>query len=151
MTKRYDTTSALVRYIAGVFSLVAFVLLFGTIIYTNGGIDLNFKDVFFANGGVEHAHVYGFIAQILILLAGLFGVLIPIFGVLTQNEKKLSFITGAILIVCALVIVSIKFLYPAIEGATEANNYHLYGTAIAAASLAFVAGAFNIWAAFIKE
>ena len=150
MTKRYDTTSALVRYIAGVFSLVAFVLLFGKIIYTDIST-LKFADVFFGANGVSKPHVYGFVAQIIILLAGVFGVLIPIIGGLTENEKRWSFIDGAILIVCGIVIIAMKFLYPAIEEVTEPSNYHLYGTAIAAAALAIVAGGFNIWAAFIKE
>ena len=153
MNKRYDTTSALVRYIAGVFSLVAFVMLFGTILYTNGGTPLKFAEVFFGTetGGLTHAHPYGFIAQILILLGGLFGVLIPIIGVLTENEKTLSFVDGAILIIAGILLVLLRVLVPVIEGATEFNMYHLYGTTIAAASLAVLAGGFNIWAAFIKE
>ena len=151
MNKRYDTTSALVRYIAGVFSLVAFIMLFGTIIYTNSGINLKFAEVFFGTNDINAPHVYGFIGQVLILLGGIFGVLIPIFGVFTDKEKVLSFITGGVMILGALLIVSIRVLYPVIEGATEFGNYHLYGTAIAAASLGAIAGIFNIWAAFIKE
>ena len=151
MNKRYDTTSALVRYIAGVFSLVAFIMLFGTILYTNGGQNLKFAEVFFGSNDVNSPHVYGFIGQVLILLGGVFGVLIPIIGVFTEKEKMLSFVTGAVLIVAAILVVSVRFLYPVIEGATEFSNYHLYGTAIAAASLGAIAGGFNIWAAFIKE
>ena len=151
MNKRYDTTSALVRYIAGVFSLVAFIMLFGTILYTNGGQHLKFADVFFGANDVNAPHVYGFVAQVLILLGGVFGILIPIIGVFTEKEKTLSFVTGAVLIVSAILIVSLRILYPVIEGATELGNYHLYGTAIAAAALAGIAGCFNIWAAFIKD
>lgn len=153
MNKRYDTTSALVRYIAGVFSLVAFIMLFGTILYTNGGNPLNFAEVFFGaeTGGLEHAHVYGFIAQVLILIGGVFGVLIPIIGALTDNEKKLSFVSGGILIVAGILLVMLRVLVPVIEASTEFNMYHLYGTTIAAASLAIIAGGMNIWAAFIKE
>ena len=151
MNKRYDTTSALIRYIAGVFSIVAFVMLFGTILYTNGGQHLRFAEVFFGTNDVNAPHVYGFVGQLLILLGGLFGVLMPIFGGLVEKEKPLSFVTGAVLIVAAILVVSLRILYPVIEGATELGNYHLYGTTIAAASLAVVAGAFNIWAAFIKD
>ena len=151
MNKRYDTTSALVRYIAGVFSLVAFIMLFGTILYTNGNQNLKFAEVFFGTNGVNEPHVYGFIGQVLILLGGIFGVLIPIIGVFTEKEKMLSFVTGGVLIVAAILVVSVRFLYPVIEGVTEFNNYHLYGTAIAAASLGAIAGGFNIWAAFIKD
>lgn len=152
MTKRYDTTSALVRYIAGVFSLVAFVLLFGNILKTDSGATpLKFADVFFGANGANGPHVYGFVAQILILLAGVFGVLIPIIGAFADKEKMFSFIVGIVLIVCAAVIVCIKFLYPAIEGVTTSGLYHLCGTAIASAALAGVAGALNIWAAFIKD
>lgn len=153
MNKRYDTTSALVRYIAGVFSLVAFVMLFGTILYTNGGQHLKFAEVFFGteSGGLNNAHVYGFIAQVLILLGGAFGVLIPIFGVFTDNEKVLSFVDGAVLIVAAILLVLLRVFVPVFQGATDFNMYHLYGTTIAAATLAALAGGANIWAAFIKE
>jgi hypothetical protein len=151
MNKRYDTTSALVRYIAGVFSIVAFILLFGTILYTNGGQHLKFAEVFFGTNDVNAPHVYGFVGQVLILLGGLFGILIPIFSGLVEKEKPLSFVTGAVLIVAAILVVSLRVLYPVIEGATEFSNYHLYGTTIAAAVLGFCAGVFNIWAAFIKE
>ena len=154
MNKRYDTTSALVRYIAGVFSLVAFIMLFGTILYTNGGGSLKFAEVFFNANKVMPSnvpHVYGFIGQVLILLGGIFGVLIPIIGVLTDNEKKLSFITGGVLIIGAILIVLLRILVPVIEQSTNFNMYHLYGTTIAAAVLGFLAGAANIWAAFIKD
>ncbi len=151
MNKRYDTTSALVRYIAGVFSLVAFIMLFGTILYTNGGNSLKFAEVFFGANGIMSAHVYGFIGQVLILLGGIFGVLIPIIGILTDNEKKLSFVTGGILIVAAILVVLLRVLVPAIEKPTDFNMYHLHGTTITAAVLGFAAGVANIWAAFIKE
>ena len=153
MNKRYDTTSALVRYIAGVFSLVAFVMLFGTILYTNNGGHLKFAEVFFGTetGGLNNAHVYGFIAQVLVILGGVFGVLIPIFGVFTEHEKTLSFVDGAVLIVAGILLVLLRVLVPVIEGATDFNMYHLYGTTIAAAALAIVAGGFNIWAACSKE
>ena len=151
MNKRYDTTSALVRYIAGVFSLVAFVMLFGTILYSNSGLHYNFAETFFGKNDILQPHVYGFIGQLLILFGGVFGVLIPIFGVFTEKEKTLSFVTGGILIVAALLIASLRIFVPIIEGSTEFNQFHIYGTAIAAASLSLVAGAFNIWAAFIKE
>lgn len=152
MNKRYDTTSALVRYIAGVLSLVAFFLLFGNILKTENSTNpLKFADVFFGANGANGAHFYGFIAQILILLAGVFGVLIPIVGALTENEKRWSLIDGIVLIACGIVIICIKFLYPAIEGVTTSNLYHLCGAAIAAAVLAIVAGLCNIWAASIKE
>ena len=152
MNKRYDTTSALVRYIAGVFSLVAFVLLFGTIIYTDGGSQLKFADVFFnVNNSHSVAHVYGFIAQVLILVAGVFGVLTPVVGAFVDNEKKMSFIVGGVLILAGVVIALIRVLYPALESVTVFSNYHLYGTTIAASALAILAGGFNIWASFIKE
>lgn len=151
MNKRYDTTSALVRYIAGVFSLVAFVMLFGTILYTKYDQPLKFAEVFFGSNDVMSPHFYGFIAQVLILLGGVFGVLIPIIGVFTENEKTLSFVDGAVLIIAGILLVLLRVLVPVIEGATDFNMYHLYGTTIAAASLAVIAGGFNIWAAFIKE
>ncbi len=152
MNKRYDTTSALVRYIAGVFSLVAFIMLFGTILYPDTlGSHLKFAEVFFGANDVLHAHVYGFIGQILILVGGIFGVLIPIIGALADNEKKLSFVTGGVLILAGILVIMLRVLVPVIEGSTEFNMYHLYGTTIAAASLAIIAGGLNIWAAFIKE
>lgn len=151
MNKRYDTTSALVRYIAGVFSLVAFIMLFGTILYTdyNGG-HIHFAEVFFGTNGL-HAHVYGFIGQLLIILAGVFGVLIPIIGVFVDNEKKLSFITGGVLILGGILVILLRVFVPVIEESLSFNTYHLYGTTIAAATLAILAGGMNIWAAFIKE
>lgn len=152
MNKRYDTTSALLRYIAGVFSLVAFVLLFGTIIYTNSGLHLKFADVFFNyNDSLTIAHVYGFVAQVLILLAGIFGVLIPIVGPFVENEKKCSYIGGGILVAAGAVVILLRVFFPLFEQVTNFGNYHLYGTAIAAGSLAIIAGGFNIWAAFVKE
>lgn len=150
MTKRYDTTSALVRYIAGVITLVAFFLLFGTIIKTDSGLTYKFAEVFFGTNG-SAAHVYGFIAQLGILLAGVFGVLIPIIGALTEKEKMFSYIVGGVLVVCAIILVLMKVLYPAIEEVTLPSNYHLAGNPIAAAVLAFVAGGLNVWAAFIKD
>ena len=152
MNKRYDTTSALVRYIAGVFSLVAFIMLFGTILYTDyNGSHLKFAEVFFGVNGIMQPHVYGFVAQVLILLAGVFGVLIPIIGVFTDNEKKLSFVTGGVLILAGILIILLRVLVPVIEDAISFNMFHLYGTTIAAATLAIFAGGMNIWAAFIKE
>ncbi len=152
MNKRYDTTSALVRYIAGVFSLVAFIMLFGTILYTDyGGNHLKFAEVFFGANDIMQPHVYGFVAQVLILLAGVFGVLIPIIGVFTDNEKKLSFVTGGVLILAGILVIMLRVLVPVIEDAISFNMFHLYGTTIAAATLAILAGGMNIWAAFIKE
>ena len=151
INKRYDTTSALLRYIAGVFALVAFVLLFGKILYNDNGVYLNFADLFFnGSGALNIPHVYGFVAQILIIVAGIFGVLIPILGVFVDNEKVCSFIAAAVLVISGAVILCSGVLYAAIENTTT-NSFHLYGTAIAAGSLAVIAGAFNVWAAFIKD
>ncbi|MCQ2086861.1 MAG: hypothetical protein MJZ37_02130 [Bacilli bacterium] len=152
MTKRYDTTSALVRYIAGVITLVAFFLLFGTIIKTDGVSKqgLKFAEVFFGTNGSK-AHVYGFIAQVFVLLAGVFGVLIPIVGIFTEKEKMFSYIAGGVLVFAGIIIFLIKVLYPAIEGATDSSMYHLSGSTIASGVLAIVAGGLNVGAAFIKE
>lgn len=151
MTKRYDTTSALVRYIAGVLSLVGFFLLFGTIINSDFGQKLRFAEVFFGTNGAVKPHVYGFIAQLLVLGAGVFGVLIPIVGVFTSKEKMFSYIVCGVSAFAALILVLMKVLFPAIQGATEFGQYHLSGNVIAAAVLAVVSGGLNVWAAFIKE
>ena len=151
MTKRYDTTSALVRYIAGVLSLVGFFLLFGTIITTDLGLKLRFAEVFFGTNAAVKAHVYGFIAQLLVLGAGVFGVLIPIIGIFTSKEKMYSYIVCGVSAFAALILFLMKVLFPAIQGATEFSYYHLSGNVIAAGILALVSGGLNVWAAFIKD
>lgn len=154
MTKRYESVSALVRYISAVLALVAFIFLFGKIFYTNNGSYLRFRDVFFNyNENQNIPHVYGFIAQLFILFGGAFGVLIPVLDVFQRDEKKFSFIGGGVLILCGVIVVLLRVLYPAFEGGSpdRFGFIHLYGTTIAAACLAVIAGGLNIWAAFIKE
>lgn len=153
MNKRYESVSALLRYVGAVFALVAFIFLFGKILYTNNGNVIYFKDVFFNDYECQNIpHVYGFVAQVFILLGGVFGVLIPIIGALVREEKKYSFISGGVLIACGVIIVLLRVLFPAIEGSADAfGQFHLYGTTIAAACLAVMAGGLNIAAAFIKE
>jgi len=154
MMKRYESVSALIRYIAAVLALVAFIFLFGKIFYTDGNVYLRFRDVFFNyNENQNIPHVYGFIAQLFILFGGAFGVLIPIINVFVSEEKKYSFICGGVLIFCGVLIVLLRVLFPAFEGASPDyfGYIHLYGTTIAAACLAVIAGGLNIWAAFIKE
>lgn len=152
MNKRYESTSALLRYVAALFSLVAFVMLFGKILYTNNGIVLRFREVFFNHSGIfSCAHVYGFIFQLLILLGGAFGVLIPIFNVFVSDEKKYSCIAGGVLVISGIFILLLKVMFAGIEGASDFNVYHLYGTTIAAGCLAIGAGLLNVAAAFIKK
>ena len=151
-SKRFESSSAVLRYFAAVFAVVAFGLMFGTILYNESGSSIKFAELYFnAYESLNIPHVYGFIAQVLTLLAGVFGVLIIVFEQLYENGKKLGIITGGVLVLCGVIFLLSKVLYCAIEVSTNATVYHLYGTTIAAGCLAILAGGMNIWGSLLKE
>jgi len=153
--KRFESSSAVLRYIAALFSVVAFAFLFGTILYNeNGSGDLRFADLFFNYFEyLNIPHVYGFVAQVFTLLAGVYGVLVIAIEPLYENQKKHGLTAGIVLVICGAIILFSKLSYCAIEVRPVSNwtNYHLYGTTIAAGSLAVLAGGLNIWASYVKD
>lgn len=150
--KRYGTSAALLRYLAAIFAIIAFAFLFGKILYTERGGIIRFADIYFNKQGYNNvAHVYDFIFQLLIVIAGIFGVCIVFIDPLADNQRMLSLITGGVLVVCGIFVLLIKVMYCGIDRVTEPSNYHLYGTTIAAGILAILAGGCNVLASFVKE
>lgn len=153
-SKRFESSSAVLRYFAGVLAIVAFALIFGTVLYSSGH-DIQYGELFFNTLEYNNGpHFYGFIAQLLTLFAGVFGVLIIVIEPLYENSKTNGLIAGGVLALCGIIILLLKVFYCASECAMpEAwSSFHLHGTTIAAGILAIVAGGMNICASlFVKD
>ena len=94
-SKRFESSSAVLRYFAAVLAIVAFALMFGVILYHESGSTIKFGELYFnIFGNLNGPHVYGFLAQLFTLLAGAFGVLIIVFEqyklILIMNTNHIS-------------------------------------------------------------